>query len=220
MAIDPDDFEVAMDLAKWIELELRLPTGFVCALLSETDWGFVVKLNAIFESLLNVSITRSLLSAHTTGLEEIITRLDLADHRRGKIAIAAQLGLIAPEDRRFLEALAELRNQLAHSVQNLGFEFSAWVALMDDNQRKACARKFTGSEKQGLQDPKGFVDSPKEYVFCGAIDVMCRIHGSTPPAWQQTIRREATIDLNEILSGFEVTDEAYSDEEGKPSDPS
>ena len=38
MAIDPDDFEIAMDLAKWIELELRLPTGFVCALLSETDW--------------------------------------------------------------------------------------------------------------------------------------------------------------------------------------
>lgn len=66
MAIDPDDFEIAMDLAKWIELELRLPTGFVCALLSETDWGFVIKLNGIFESLLNVSITRSLLSAHTT----------------------------------------------------------------------------------------------------------------------------------------------------------
>src|SRR6266705_566896 len=147
-----------MDLAESIELELRLPTGFIGALLNETDWGFVIKLNAIFESLLNVSITRALLSAHATGLEEIITRLDMADRRRGKIAIAGQLGLIASEDRRFLEALAELRNQLAHSVQNLGFEFSAWIALMDDNQRKEYARKFTGSERQGLQDPKGFLD--------------------------------------------------------------
>jgi hypothetical protein len=65
--VDPDDFEIAMDLAESIELELRLPTGFIGALLSETDWGFVIKLNAIFESLLNVSITRALLSATRDG---------------------------------------------------------------------------------------------------------------------------------------------------------
>jgi len=104
----------------------------------------------------------------------------MADRHRGKIAIAAQLDLIAVEDRRFLETLAKLRNQLAHSVQNLGFEFSAWIALMDDNKRKEYAKKFTGSGEAGLQDPKDFVNSPKEYVFCGAIDVMHRIDISTP----------------------------------------
>jgi hypothetical protein len=91
---------------------------------------------------------------------------------------------------------------------------------MDDNQRKEYARKFTGSERQGLQDPKGFLDSPKEYVFCGAIDVMDRLHWSTPPVWQQTIRRGATIDVNDILSDLGLSDEADSDEQGEFSDPS
>ena len=120
------------------------------------------------------------------------------------------MGLVGEPDRRFLIALAELRNRLAHSVKSLGFEFTAWVALMSADQRRAFARKFTGGGFSGFQeeapgedakrfvDPKEFTDNPKEYIFCGAMDVMDIIHGSAPQAWSQTLRREATIDLNDI----------------------
>jgi hypothetical protein len=40
------------------------------------------------------------------------------------------------------------------------------------------------------------------------------------PVWQQTIRRGATIDVNDILSDLGLSDEADSDEQGEFSDPS
>ena len=55
--MDPDDFEFAMSQVTYIEDKLRLPKGFVAGLLNEADWGFVIKLHAVFESLLNVSIS-------------------------------------------------------------------------------------------------------------------------------------------------------------------
>src|SRR5438270_14047410 len=105
MSLDQEKLELISMSAKHIEEELRLPSGFICQLLEETDWGFVIKLNAIFESLLDATIARSLLSSHKTGLKEVITKLDMADFRRGKIAVATQLGLLGEPDRRFLIAL-------------------------------------------------------------------------------------------------------------------
>src|SRR5438552_231217 len=102
MCLDQEKLESISESAKVIEEELRLPSGFICRLLEETDWGFVIKLNAVFESLLDAAIARSLLSSHKTGLKEVIAKLDMADFRRGKIAIATQLSLIGEPDRRFL----------------------------------------------------------------------------------------------------------------------
>jgi hypothetical protein len=221
MGLDQEKLDTISASAQCIEHELRLPSGFICQLLEETDWGFVIKLNAIFESLLNSAITRSLLSSHRTGLNEVIAKLDMAD----KIAFAAQLGLVGEPDRRFLIALAELRNRLAHSVENLVFDFAAWVALMDANQRRAFARKFTGGGDSLLQeeapgddaktpvDPKAFTENPKEYIFCGAMDVMDLIQRSAPQAWSQILRREATIDLNDIYEAL-LSDE-MGDESGE-----
>jgi hypothetical protein len=213
MPLGPDDFDDARLLAGGIEQELRLPRGFIVGLLAETDWGFVIKLNAVFESLLNMGITRSLLAVHTSGLEDIVTRLDMADFRRGKVVIAAQLDLIGVEDKRFLLALAELRNQLAHTVENLGFEFHAWVALMTDDKRKAWAKKFTPGHVAMGQQVK-FEEDPKEFVLCGAVDVMERIECSMPPAFAQNIRREASIDLSDILPLLDQSsDEAAAEDE-------
>src|SRR5205814_9961313 len=95
---------------------LRLPRRFIVQLLEETDWAFVIRLNAVFESLLSVGIAQILQAVHSTGLQEIDSKLDMADPRRSKVVIAAEMGIIASEDKRFMLALAELRNKLAHSI--------------------------------------------------------------------------------------------------------
>ncbi|MFZ5494405.1 MAG: hypothetical protein ACOZE5_03590 [Verrucomicrobiota bacterium] len=47
---------------------LHLPNGFYQSLLKESDWSFVIKLCAFFESLLTASISRQLMLAHHDGL--------------------------------------------------------------------------------------------------------------------------------------------------------
>src|SRR6266446_110933 len=207
MPLSSEDFEDAARSAAGIELELHLPHGFIIDLMRETDWGFVIKLNAVFESLLNMSITCLLRAVHENGLKEVIVRLDMADFRRGKLAIAARLNLIGPEDRRFLEALAELRNSLAHTVENLNFDFIAWVALMDDRRRNEWAKRFTSSVFN-IGQPVTFADNPKDFVFCGAVNVMEKIECSLPPAFIQDIRREATIDWKDLLPPDQSSEEA------------
>jgi hypothetical protein len=136
----------------------------------------------------------------------------MADFRRGKIVIAAQLGLLTSEHKGFLRALAELRNQLAHSVENVGFSFPGWIALMNTNQRKAYATKFTCPE--GLGQPESFEDDPKAFVFCGAVGLMEHIECSLPPAFLQDLRRKVTIDPNEVLSLLADSIKELGSEEG------
>jgi len=211
MPLSSEDFEDAATSARGIELKLHLPQGFIVGLMSETDWGFVIKLNAVFESLLNMSLTCLLRAVHENGLKEVIVRLDMADIRRGKVAIAAKLNLIGPEDRRFLEALAELRNSLAHTVENLNFDFEAWVALMDDRKRKEWTKKFT-SDVFNIGQPVKFADDPRDFVFCGAVNVMEKIECSLPPAFLQDLRREAEFDLKDLLPPGESSEEGGSED--------
>ncbi len=198
MPLSPDDLEDAQSLAGGIEVQLRLPRGFIVGLLNDTDWGFVIKLNALFESLLNTAIAQSLRAVHSDGLAEVISKLDMADVRRGKVVIATQLGLLRPDDKRFLRALAELRNRLAHSVENVAWSFLAEITLMNSEQRKSCRAKFTCCDG-GIGQPIKFEENPKEFVFCGAVNVMEQIECSTPMGFVQDLRREAEIDIDEIL---------------------
>jgi hypothetical protein len=86
MPLDDDDIDGAKSMVLGLELELRLPEGFIVGLLKETDWGFVIKLNAVFESALNMGITRSLRAVHSNGLEEVVTKLNMAGHN-GKVVV-------------------------------------------------------------------------------------------------------------------------------------
>jgi hypothetical protein len=197
MPLDDEYIDWANTCAGMAELELRLPKGFVSGLLGETDWAFVIRLNAVFESLLNAAISRLLVAVHPNGLEEVITKLDMADVRRGKVVIAAELELIGSEEKGFLRGLAELRNGLAHSVANLGFEFPAWLSLLTSDQRKEWAKKFSVENDYGPGQTVTFEDDPKGFIFCGAVGVIERITCSMPPAATEHVRRMVRITLED-----------------------
>ena len=180
MKIDREAILTAHISAERIESELRLPKGFVFSLLNESDWALVIKLYALIESTMTLSISRSLLDSHPDGLLPVIKRLDSGDSRRGKLAFAYLLSLIEDQDKKFIIKLSELRNNLAHGIENIGFTFQDFIALADSNQKVAFVSNFRSSNSADAQeshfgyplDNQKILDNPKEYVFLGALDVL------------------------------------------------
>lgn len=68
-------------------------------------------------------------------LKRIFERLPIADEQLGKIEVAKELGLLTPEQRRFIRFFARLRNQLVHRVENVDFSFKQHVLALKDQER-------------------------------------------------------------------------------------
>lgn len=86
--IDGERMQWARRDMERLEEELHLPGGFYESLLQETDWAFVIKLCAFFESLLTIAIARQLVLAHQDGLITSITKLDMGNPHYGKTTLA------------------------------------------------------------------------------------------------------------------------------------
>ena len=55
----------------------------------------------------------------------------------GKIVLLEKIGAIYKEQASFLTKLSNLRNQLAHKIENVDFSFKEYLGKMDGNQTKA-----------------------------------------------------------------------------------
>lgn len=163
-----------------IEDHLRLTHGFVLSLLSESDREFVVKLSIFFENLSSVAIISRFYLIHGDGLESIVTQLPYGDPRFGKVAFLESLKIIEKSDARFLKALSEFRNNVAHSVGHLGFNFQDYIVRLGDDQANSFLDRFTASNAYLCQegifghpiDRRLALEHPKEFILCGAVDVM------------------------------------------------
>jgi hypothetical protein len=115
------------------EERLSLPKDFYKTLLNEDDWSFVIKLSALFEA----ACTHTLVSRlGAKQIEDNLAFLDQANSKYGKIQLLKQLGAIYPEQAKFLDKIAELRNKLAHDISNVNFTFKQYVFSLDENQKK------------------------------------------------------------------------------------
>lgn len=86
------------------------------------DWSLVVRATAVTEAVLDAAIVAVL---GRPELREEISHIPLAAVKYGKSRFARQVRAISDEDSRVIQALAELRNDLAHGVRALGFTFGA-----------------------------------------------------------------------------------------------
>lgn len=129
-----------------LEQRLSLPKGFYVRLLSEDDWSFVIKLNALFEAACAHALTIRL---DAPELIDQFARLELADRERGKVKFLSTLKCITEEQAKFLRELAALRNTLAHNVSQVTFTFDKYVSKLDSNQKK----KLTAVFGHGCNDP-------------------------------------------------------------------
>lgn len=120
----PEIYEELLD-----SLNSHLPDliSFICNLSNESDWSFVIKMQTVTEAILTNALIEI---TEEKQIKEIIERLPLADAKIGKIALARNLGLLTAEQHRFIRRMAELRNKLAHDIDETNFSFSEYYSRM------------------------------------------------------------------------------------------
>lgn len=116
-----------------------LPSDFLDHLFKESDWSLVIKLHAVFESVLASLIVRRLATPQAV---EVVSHLEFNNAKSGKVAFARALGLLGSRDVAFLRGLSELRNRLVHSIQNISFTFSSYIAAHTAAERKKFRTEF------------------------------------------------------------------------------
>jgi uncharacterized protein YjgD (DUF1641 family) len=126
--------DVFIEEATKHEKELGLPEGFYNALLKEDDWSFVIKLHALLEA----SVVRAIkVQPGLEKLEPVIARLEMSGSQTGKVVILKALDILNAEERRFINSLSQLRNELVHNISNVSFKFAEHVGRFDKQQRKS-----------------------------------------------------------------------------------
>lgn len=119
------------------EVRLGLGSGFFNTLIAEDDWAFLLKTHAFVDAGLTHAICAALLRPE---LESVVSRLDTANTQCGKIAFAKQLGLLDKSMRRYVIALSQLRNEVAHNIRSADFRFLPyWAALSPERHVQVCA---------------------------------------------------------------------------------
>lgn len=122
------------DSVEAFEEKLSLPKGFYEDLVKEDDWSFIIKISALFEAACAHALAVRL---NAKELEGNFAHLEQANPKYGKIALLKNLGVLFPDQAKFLERLAALRNQVVHNVSNVGVTFKDLIEEMDNNQKKA-----------------------------------------------------------------------------------
>ena len=163
-----------------LEVLLGLPKGFYDQLLSEDDWSFVIKLNALFEGVCTEVLSSRL------GAPEILNalaHLDFGNSKCGKITMLKALEAITPEQAAVLRALAELRNDLVHNISNVHFSFDSYIASKDSNQLKSIVKTFGHGVVDQLQSEGKVVtrydfvkDNPKVSLWLTSAEVLACLH--------------------------------------------
>lgn len=160
--------ELDKTIAK-LEDELALPNGFFDELKNEEDWSFIVKCHALMESACSFLLTAYF---GNSNYEDIFSRLEMSDKKKGKVAFLRAAGLIVPEEASFIRGLSELRNKVVHNIRGIAFRFSEYVASLDENQKRAFLESFgyayMCSDKNGklvLKDSEDVFKDPKAAVF-------------------------------------------------------
>lgn len=154
-----DDRTMADDVTAF-EAKLGLKRNFYRDLLTNDDWSFVIKLNALFEAACTHALAQRL---SCPELVDDLTYLEFADQKKGKIKFLKSLGAITQSQAKILYKLASLRNDLVHNVAQVSFLITDHFAGLDKNQLKAECELWG----HGLCDPVTFLGkhvSRQEFV--------------------------------------------------------
>ncbi|WP_262048171.1 hypothetical protein [Bradyrhizobium sp. Bra78] len=109
------------------EQYLEVPTATISSILHDPDYVATVKTYAVIEPMLNDLIStrrpRSVFGVTSQDESEesfqgFVARLSISG-RTGKVALAKGLGLLRPDQVRFIEGVARVRNRYAHNVRNM-----------------------------------------------------------------------------------------------------
>ena len=123
-------FERMVQQAQDAAEKLGLPPNFLFDILEDSDWSFVIKLSALFESALEEVIFQNCFASpyarprNEAGLRKFCNSLNVSG-RSGKLALATIFNLIGDDAKAYLERLSSLRNRFAHGVSGSSLTIKA-----------------------------------------------------------------------------------------------
>lgn len=154
-----------------LESELGLQNGFFEALNNEDDWSFILKCHALMESACSYLLTSYFGNEH---YEDIFSRLEMSDTKKGKVAFLRAAELVKPEEASFITGLSELRNNLIHNIRGVTFSFSEHISSLDKNQKQKFVKSFGYAYLEYDENNKPIVkksnivlNDPKSAVYNG-----------------------------------------------------
>lgn len=161
------------------EEKMGLPKGFYMSLLSEGDWSFLIKLHALFEAAASHILTVRLGDGKLDGP---FSHLELSNKNYGKATFLKELGAITSEQKKIIQVLSELRNQLVHKIGNVAFSLDEYIDKMNKDQLKSFASKFGHTfddpiiiQGQPVSRVKFVSENPKLAIWVSAGDVLACI---------------------------------------------
>ena len=162
-----------------LEAEIGLPSGFLRSLNSEDDWSFVIKSTVLIEAVISTWLVDHL---QQSELKKPLSYIDIGNPRYGKLELVNALGLTTSFDRKFLKTVIELRNNLAHRIENISFNFDSYVSSLDSNQRKQFGRSISyvyideSDTGEAIYPPVDeILSSAKNVIYIGVVYFMAII---------------------------------------------
>jgi len=205
-----------------LERQLSLPPGFLLDLRKEDDWSFIIKAHAFLEAVLSHVLAEA---SGKRELEGVLSRLEMSDTAKGKLAFAQALGVLEEDERRFIKRLSELRNMLVHNISNVGFNMSKYVNQLDSNQRTSFVEAFKYAldpEDKGFQrligtDVRGRVlKDPQGAIFMGVVLITLALCDKKEVAQREEKRIAKMKTLVERLRGMYAKRQTEHSKEAAP----
>lgn len=152
-------------------IQIGVPEEFFSNLLKENDWSFVIKLHALIEAACTQLLIHHL---NNPSLADIISRIELSDKTKGKLALLKATNLLNKEYRTYINSLSEIRNKFVHDVRNCVLSLDDLLSQMDEKKFNEFTLNFSPYEKS--TNEKYDIDSlkeraekhPKIHIFIGA----------------------------------------------------
>jgi len=134
---------------------------------TDSDWSFVIKAQALVESIATKSI---LANIGDDRLRKTVEVMPLVGEEVSKLAIAKSLGLLTKEQRRFIKKLASLRNKLAHRADYADFTFNEFFGAFNDRDKSDWQESiawFANTKELKEKWKHIAIDDPRNTIYVG-----------------------------------------------------
>jgi len=176
------EYELIRVLKKNSEI-LGLEKGFYDDMLSLRDWAFMLILSTLFEAALVEGIVNEL---KNDKIKVVLSHLELSNIKCSKVEFAKCLELITNNDAQFIRKIAEIRNLLAHRIDQRHFKIANYIeneCRGNPKKLKSLAKTLSNRLKDQilLSDGKkankadAILKEPKEIMLANAMDIMANI---------------------------------------------
>lgn len=125
------DEEFGVKFLEFLEGSVGVPFQLVASLEKDDDWTFIIKVFAIVEAGLNHLLSMEI---ENKKAAEVVSRLEVANDRKGKIALIKAYNLLSNELVLFVKLLAKVRSRAVHDVS--GFGLNLREHILQDTQNK------------------------------------------------------------------------------------